>query len=605
MRPYGTPAPVGTNLAPLLLTWHIGAILVPWTWDRTSRRSTASSRSPPRPAARRLGRWPSGCGPARRRDPAGAAGRAGRGGRGDHVRTRAGLGRAAAARRRPRVRRDAAAGGRRRRRRRRDAAVAAAPATSAPTTTGGDGADQPAHARAPEGPGRAGRGGEGAVGQRLARPRAAAAALERRRRPRRAASAPQSGQRFTGWAAEPDDRPTTAEQDRISHAYLRHPRADLRHSSSASATSGSMASDRADTVVEVRPSDPAKGRRDRRRADPGRVRRRPPADQGAQGLAAARRSRAAASRSSSRSSSRGLARARARPASRRCAPRVGWATAASRPAPATSRSTRPAPVQLKTGAGDINVEQVAGDAELTTGTGAVRVGGIDGTGVDQELQRRHPDRRGRRRPPGEGGQRRHRVDRPHASVAAKTANGDIRLGEVGARRGRRARPRSASVEIGVADGVAAWLDLDTRLRPRPQRPRAAAAARSRRGHGRGARPQRLRRHHDPARRRSRHDTGHDRAVEGVRAALRRRRRARRPRPRRPGRHGVRAARAQRRRQDDARARAGDAAASRPAAARACSATTSSPSRSRCAAGSGWPASSPPSTRSSPGARTSR
>ena len=52
-----------------------------------------------------------------------------------------------------------------------------------------------------------------------------------------------------------------------------------------------VASDRTDTMVEVRPSDPPEGRRDRRRADPRRVRRRQAADQGPQELEAAQLAR--------------------------------------------------------------------------------------------------------------------------------------------------------------------------------------------------------------------------------------------------------------------------------------------------------------------------
>ncbi len=52
------------------------------------------------------------------------------------------------------------------------------------------------------------------------------------------------------------------------------------------------------------------------------------------------------------------------------------------------------------------------------------------------------------------------VDRARAAVVAKTANGDVRLGNVsvGAIEAETARGR---IDIGVADGVAAWLDLKT------------------------------------------------------------------------------------------------------------------------------------------------
>ena len=53
------------------------------------------------------------------------------------------------------------------------------------------------------------------------------------------------------------------------------------------------------------------------------------------------------------------------------------------------------------------------------------------------------------------------VDRARATVAAKSANGAIRLGAV--QRGPVvAETAMGAVEIGIADGTAAWLDLDTR-----------------------------------------------------------------------------------------------------------------------------------------------
>ena len=47
-------------------------------------------------------------------------------------------------------------------------------------------------------------------------------------------------------------------------------------------------------------------------------------------------------------------------------------------------------------------------------------------------------------------------------VGAKTANGDVRVGEV-ARGAVVAQTAFGKVEIGVLDGVAAWLDLNTKF----------------------------------------------------------------------------------------------------------------------------------------------
>jgi hypothetical protein len=119
-------------------------------------------------------------------------------------------------------------------------------------------------------------------------------------------------------------------------------------------------------------------------------------------------------------------------------------------------------VQLKTGGGDITVEQAVGDAELTTGSGAVRIDRIDGTAV---VKNSNGDTwigevTGDLRVNAANGKV--SVDRAHATVAAKSANGDLRLGEV-AHGVVLAQTGFGKVEIGIRDGVAAWLDLSTRF----------------------------------------------------------------------------------------------------------------------------------------------
>jgi hypothetical protein len=120
------------------------------------------------------------------------------------------------------------------------------------------------------------------------------------------------------------------------------------------------------------------------------------------------------------------------------------------------------PVQLKTGGGDLTVEQADGDAELTTGSGTVRIDHIDGTAV---VKNSNGDTwigevTGDLRVNAANG--RISVDQAQATVAAKTANGDVRLGEV-ARGVVLAQTGFGKVDIGILDGVAAWLDLNTRF----------------------------------------------------------------------------------------------------------------------------------------------
>jgi hypothetical protein len=119
-------------------------------------------------------------------------------------------------------------------------------------------------------------------------------------------------------------------------------------------------------------------------------------------------------------------------------------------------------VQLRTGVGDITVERAGGDAELTTGSGSLRLDGIDGTAVvknsngDTWIGRVTGDLR------VNAANGRISVDQASGAVAAKSANGDVRLGEV-AHGAVLAQTAFGKVEIGIRDGVAAWLDLNTRF----------------------------------------------------------------------------------------------------------------------------------------------
>jgi hypothetical protein len=117
-------------------------------------------------------------------------------------------------------------------------------------------------------------------------------------------------------------------------------------------------------------------------------------------------------------------------------------------------------IELKTGLGDISVDRVAGHAGIRTGSGAVRIGTIIGTGV---IRNSNGDSwigevTGDLRVSSANG--RIVVDSAAATVTAKTANGDIRLGEV-ARGVTLAHTAAGTIDIGVKDGVAAWLDLNT------------------------------------------------------------------------------------------------------------------------------------------------
>ncbi|GAA3839191.1 DUF4097 family beta strand repeat-containing protein [Sphaerisporangium flaviroseum] len=118
------------------------------------------------------------------------------------------------------------------------------------------------------------------------------------------------------------------------------------------------------------------------------------------------------------------------------------------------------PLRLGTSGGDITVETVAGNADVSTGTGRVRIGEIGGAAVIKnsngttdigtvtgELQVRSAN--------GDIS-----IDRADALVDAKTSNGTIRVGQV-TRDTATLHTSTGHLEIGVAAGTAAWLDLNT------------------------------------------------------------------------------------------------------------------------------------------------
>jgi DUF4097 and DUF4098 domain-containing protein YvlB len=119
-----------------------------------------------------------------------------------------------------------------------------------------------------------------------------------------------------------------------------------------------------------------------------------------------------------------------------------------------------AAVHLHTGAGDVSVDRVDGRGEVSTGTGAVHVGALEGGGTIRNSN-------GAVRVGAAGADLRLKagngelvVDRALASVEARSANGDVRLDEV-AHGLVVAETGTGRVEIGVRDGVAAYLDLHT------------------------------------------------------------------------------------------------------------------------------------------------
>ncbi|HET9051539.1 MAG TPA: DUF4097 family beta strand repeat-containing protein [Candidatus Dormibacteraeota bacterium] len=119
------------------------------------------------------------------------------------------------------------------------------------------------------------------------------------------------------------------------------------------------------------------------------------------------------------------------------------------------------PLAVHTGAGDVTVERAGGHVDIATGAGSVRIAAVAGTAT---VKSSYGDTwigevSGEVRVQGAHG--RVTVERADATVAARTSSGDIRLGEVSGG-SVEAQTAFGSVDVGIRDGVPAWLDLDTR-----------------------------------------------------------------------------------------------------------------------------------------------
>ncbi|MFB7713766.1 DUF4097 domain-containing protein [Streptomyces sp. NPDC056105] len=115
------------------------------------------------------------------------------------------------------------------------------------------------------------------------------------------------------------------------------------------------------------------------------------------------------------------------------------------------------PLQLTASHGTITVDHVEGLAEITTSSGSLRVGVVDGPAV---LKNSHGSTTvgtaiGDLRVSGANGD----IDirRAESSVTATTAHGTLRLGDV-ARGTVQLETSYGAIDIGIREGTAAWLD---------------------------------------------------------------------------------------------------------------------------------------------------
>ncbi|MFF0203197.1 DUF4097 domain-containing protein [Streptomyces sp. NPDC005017] len=118
------------------------------------------------------------------------------------------------------------------------------------------------------------------------------------------------------------------------------------------------------------------------------------------------------------------------------------------------------PLNLTASHGSITVDRVEGGAEITTSSGSLRVGLVDGPAV---LKNSHGTTTvgavtGETRVSGAHGDI--SIDRAEDSVTATTAHGTVRVAEV-ARGTVRLETNYGAIEVGVREGTAAWLDVNS------------------------------------------------------------------------------------------------------------------------------------------------
>ena len=119
-------------------------------------------------------------------------------------------------------------------------------------------------------------------------------------------------------------------------------------------------------------------------------------------------------------------------------------------------------LHLHTATGNVVVEQVTGNAEISTSSGRVHVGAVTGTGVVKNSN-------GATTIGAAGSSVRVRaangditVERAEDAVDAKTANGAVRV--LDAVRGTLTLETAmGEIEIGIREGSAAWLEVKTRF----------------------------------------------------------------------------------------------------------------------------------------------
>ncbi|HEX4224649.1 MAG TPA: DUF4097 family beta strand repeat-containing protein [Pseudonocardiaceae bacterium] len=119
------------------------------------------------------------------------------------------------------------------------------------------------------------------------------------------------------------------------------------------------------------------------------------------------------------------------------------------------------PVRLHTSGGNITIDNAVGLTNITTGSGIVRIHAIEGTAIIKNSNGDNwvRDAIGDIQVNTANGNV--TIERPRSSVTAKTANGNIRVGDA-SRGTMRLQTSAGELEIGIRPGSAAWLDVNTK-----------------------------------------------------------------------------------------------------------------------------------------------
>ncbi len=118
------------------------------------------------------------------------------------------------------------------------------------------------------------------------------------------------------------------------------------------------------------------------------------------------------------------------------------------------------PVRLKTQHGDVRLDTAAGDADITTGSGEVRVRTVGGNADIKNSNGNTwlDDVAGDLRLKVANGNI--TVGRAQGSVSSKSSNGNVRIEEV-ARGTVELQTKAGDLEVGIRQGTAAWLDINS------------------------------------------------------------------------------------------------------------------------------------------------